>query len=98
MTRREQVAICRLHTGYTRATDFAVMNKKPSQECPLAHDYKWTKQRGNLEKRKTRYGKVDNERKRNKAFRRNMKTFIETRNLMLKKRKRRRKGLCWSKD
>jgi hypothetical protein len=35
MTRREQVVISRLRTGYTRATDSAVMDKEPSPECPF---------------------------------------------------------------
>jgi hypothetical protein len=34
-TRREQVFISRLCTGYTRATHSAVMDKKPSRECPF---------------------------------------------------------------
>jgi hypothetical protein len=33
MTRREQVAISRLHTGYTSATHSAVLDKKLSLEC-----------------------------------------------------------------
>jgi hypothetical protein len=35
MTRREQVVISRLRTGYTRATHSAVMDKEPSRECPF---------------------------------------------------------------
>jgi hypothetical protein len=35
MTRREQVVISRLRTGYTRATHSAVMDKEPSPECPF---------------------------------------------------------------
>jgi hypothetical protein len=35
MTRREQVVIRRLRTGYTRATYSAVMDKEPSPECPF---------------------------------------------------------------
>jgi hypothetical protein len=33
MTRREQVVISRLRTGYTRATHSAVMDKESSPEC-----------------------------------------------------------------
>jgi ubiquitin-protein ligase len=35
MIRREQVIISRLHTGYSRATHSAVMNKEPSPEYPF---------------------------------------------------------------
>jgi hypothetical protein len=35
MTRREQIVISRLRTGYTRATHSAVMDKEPSRECPF---------------------------------------------------------------
>jgi hypothetical protein len=35
MTRREQVVISRLRTGYTRATHSAVMDKEPSMEYPF---------------------------------------------------------------
>jgi hypothetical protein len=35
MTRREQVVISRLRTGYIRATHFAVMDKELSRECPF---------------------------------------------------------------
>jgi hypothetical protein len=32
--KHEQVIICRLRTGYTRATHSAVKDKEPSPECP----------------------------------------------------------------
>jgi ubiquitin-protein ligase len=35
MTRREQVVISRLRTGYTRATYSAVMDKEPSPFCSV---------------------------------------------------------------
>jgi hypothetical protein len=35
MTRREQVVICRLRTGYTRATQSALVDKELSPECPF---------------------------------------------------------------
>jgi hypothetical protein len=35
LTRREQVFISRLRTGYTRATHSAVIDKEPSPECPF---------------------------------------------------------------
>jgi hypothetical protein len=35
MTRREQVVISRLRTGYTRPTHSTMMDKEPSPECPF---------------------------------------------------------------
>jgi hypothetical protein len=35
MTRREQVVISRVRTGYTRVTHSALMDKEPSPECPF---------------------------------------------------------------
>jgi hypothetical protein len=35
MTRRDQVLISRLRTGYCRATHGAIMNREPRPECPF---------------------------------------------------------------
>jgi hypothetical protein len=87
MTRREHVVISRLPIGYTRASHCAVMDKEPSPECLfcavnlttdhiLWHCKETTingHNKGNLEGRKTRDGKADQVRERNRIFRRNIK-------------------------
>jgi hypothetical protein len=80
---REQVVISRLRTGYTRATHSAVMNKEPSRECLfcsvnlttdhiLWHCEKTEAKRVQMdigkEIWKTRNGKTDQIRERNRIF------------------------------
>jgi hypothetical protein len=82
MTRRE-VVISRLRTGYTRATHSAVMDKELSPECPFCavnittdHILRYCKEtetkrlQMNITKegRKTRDGKADQVRVRNRIF------------------------------